>query len=196
MQNSTDTRLCGYDDCHLAVIFVRYRNLQCNLSHGGYRLRYRLLAAAAVLSLSTMAFSQTIYPIDRATILSSANFDFKVEFPKIVKRENVRILVNGRDFEEVFGKKATFIENEGRTNASSLILKDVSIGARTRLKRRLEVLPSPVTWDIFGTPDKPKAKNVIFFVADGFSVAHRTGARLMSKGNVEGKATGRPSQSG
>lgn len=156
-------------------------------------MRYRLLAAAAVLSLPTMAFSQTIYPIDRATILSSANFDFKVEFPKIVKRENVRILVNGRDFEEVFGKKATFIENEGGANASSLILKDVSIGQPGSYKIEASAggAPVAVTWDIFGTPDKPKAKNVIFLVADGFSVAHRTGARIMSKGNVEGKATGR-----
>ena len=48
-----------------------------------------------------------------------------------------------------------------------------------------------VTWDVYGTPDLPVAKNVIFMIADGLSVADRTTARLMSKGMTEGKANGR-----
>ena len=48
-----------------------------------------------------------------------------------------------------------------------------------------------VTWEVFATPAQPKVKNVIFFLGDGMSVGHRTGARLMSKGMTEGKANGR-----
>src|SRR5262249_41139194 len=36
-----------------------------------------------------------------------------------------------------------------------------------------------------------KAKNVILFVGDGLSPAHRTAARLLSKGITEGKAHGK-----
>ena len=39
-----------------------------------------------------------------------------------------------------------------------------------------------MNWEVYETPSAPKAKNVIFLVGDGLSVAHRTAARLMSKG--------------
>src|SRR5690606_39689207 len=48
-----------------------------------------------------------------------------------------------------------------------------------------------VTWEVYDTPDTPVARNVIFLIADGLSVAHRTAARIMSKGMTEGKANGR-----
>ncbi len=38
-----------------------------------------------------------------------------------------------------------------------------------------------ITWNVYGTPEQAKAKNVIFLIADGLSVAHRTAARIMSK---------------
>jgi alkaline phosphatase len=37
---------------------------------------------------------------------------------------------------------------------------------------------------------KAAAKNVIFLIADGLSIGHRTAARLMAKGNTEGKSNG------
>jgi len=40
-------------------------------------------------------------------------------------------------------------------------------------------------------PNERKAKNVILFVGDGLSPAHRTAARLLSKGIAEGKSLGR-----
>ena len=43
------------------------------------RLVLSLPLAAAVLMAP--AYSQTIYPIDRADILAGSRFDFKVEFP-------------------------------------------------------------------------------------------------------------------
>jgi len=43
--------------------------------------------------------------------------------------------------------------------------------------------------DVFGTPPR-RARNVILFVGDGLSVAHRTAARILSKGIAEGRYGG------
>ena len=48
---------------------------------------------------------------------------------------------------------------------------------------------SSVKWEVFN-PTQRKAKNVILFVGDGLSVAHRTAARILSKGISEGKYAG------
>ena len=67
-------------------------------------------------------------------------------------------------------------------------MRDVEI----RNPGRYEVLvKSPegemrATWDIYTTPDKPVAKNVIILLADGLSVGHRTAARILSKGVTNG----------
>ena len=46
-----------------------------------------------------------------------------------------------------------------------------------------------VTWEVFAT-GPAKAKNVILFIGDGMSVAHRTAARVLSKGLKEGRYGG------
>ena len=46
-----------------------------------------------------------------------------------------------------------------------------------------------VTWEVFDTAAR-KAKNVILFIGDGLSIAHRTAARILSKGLVEGRYGG------
>ncbi len=43
---------------------------------------------------------------------------------------------------------------------------------------------------MFDTNGGPKAKNVILFIGDGLSVAHRTAARILSKGLKEGRYGG------
>jgi alkaline phosphatase len=44
-----------------------------------------------------------------------------------------------------------------------------------------------VVWDAFATPEGRKAKNVILFIGDGLSMAHRTAAHILSKGITEGR---------
>jgi hypothetical protein len=46
-----------------------------------------------------------------------------------------------------------------------------------------------VTWEVFATPAR-RARNVILFIGDGLSVAHRTAARVLSKGLAEGRYGG------
>ncbi|WP_426231399.1 alkaline phosphatase [Pararhizobium sp. DWP3-4] len=160
-------------------------------------MRMLLSALAATTILAGAAQATTVYPLDRATILAGSPFDFKVEFKSAVKPEDVKITVNGQDYKTVLGKQAEFVaEEKGKDDkvlGSALIARDLVLpteGAYT-----IEVTAGSesksVTWDVYNTGETQKAKNIIFLLGDGLSVAHRTGARIMSKGMTEGKANGR-----
>lgn len=151
-----------------------------------------LLAATTILT-PAIAGATSIYPIDRATILTESPFDVKVEFDKIVAEADVRVTINGKPIAEVLGKDVTFVEKEDGIEASAIRLDAVNLsepGSYTIIAQAGDEEKS-VTWEVYGTPAEPTAQNVIFLVADGLSVAHRTAARIMSKGMTEGKANGR-----
>ena len=160
-------------------------------------MRKLLFALASATILSSAAHAATVYPLDRATILAGSPFDFKVEFDAVVKPEDVKVTVNGQDYEAVFGRQAEFVaEEKGKEDkvlGSALILRDLAINTAGAYK--IEVTAGSETksvgWDVYAAATEAKAKNVIFLIADGLSVAHRTGARIMSKGMSEGKANGR-----
>jgi alkaline phosphatase len=154
-----------------------------------------VLAAAAGIAIAMAASAgsaQTVYPIDRADILSGARFDFKVEFAGLADPSKISITLNGKDYAQVFGKAATFVEREAGKDQSALLLRDVSLsdagvynirvtdGSETRELR----------WNVYDTGPR-KAKNVILFIGDGMSPAHRVAARLLAKGIAEGKALGK-----
>ncbi|WP_210483427.1 alkaline phosphatase [Microvirga antarctica] len=152
-------------------------------------MRKSLLVLLSTALLSGTAFADTIYPLDRATILAGSPFDFKIEFDGVVKKDDVKVLVNGEDYKTVFGKDATFVEKEDGAQGSALIVRNVALSKPGAYK--VVAGNKSVAWDVFGTSATPKVKNVIFLLGDGLSVAHRTGARIMSKGVTEGKANGR-----
>ncbi|WP_044470763.1 alkaline phosphatase [Mannheimia massilioguelmaensis] len=138
--------------------------------------------------------ANTIYPLDRATMMVDGKFDFKVEFDEVIQPQQVSILINGKDFKDVLGsKQVEFIEKEDGNNVSALWLRNVSIQSAGNYKVQAKVndKTTEVNWTVYKTPDVAKAKNVIFFLGDGMSVAHRTGARILSKGIYEGKAKGK-----
>ncbi len=149
--------------------------------------------AVAPLLLPMAASALTVYPLDRATMLTGGKFDFKVEFDAQVKPEQVHIQINGKNYRDVWKQDGEFIANEDGLNASSLVIKDVSLP--TAGDYRINVSAGDdkgaVSWSIYQTPTTRQAKNVILFIGDGLSVAHRTGARVLSKGITEGKANGR-----
>jgi alkaline phosphatase len=146
----------------------------------------------SLLLSASAAHAQTIYPIDRAEILSGAHFDFKVEFPDKVDPAKLKVTVNGRDYADAFGRAATFVEREDGKDQSALLLRDVALtapgpvvveaGDGTRSRK--------VTWTVYDTGPR-KAKNVILFIGDGMSLSHRVAARLLSKGIAEGKSLGK-----
>lgn len=151
-----------------------------------------ILTATTVL-VPAVAGAATVYPLDRATILSASPFDLKVEFDGVVAGSDVSVTINDKPAAEVFGKEATFIEKEDGVEASAVRLEGVTIaepGTYTVVAKAGDE-EKTVTWEVYGTPAEPRAKNVIFLIADGLSVAHRTAARIMSRGMTEGKANGR-----
>lgn len=153
------------------------------------KLRYLLTLMASAFALNS--FAQTIYPIDRATMMVDGKFDFKVEFDEIVKPEQVKITINGKDFTKVLGSNnIEFVEKEDDEPVSAIWLRNVSIQepGKYQVTAQANGKSSKVNWTVYRTPDIAKAKNVIFFLGDGLSVAHRTGARILSKGVTEGKA--------
>lgn len=153
--------------------------------------------AATTMLAGTAHAGATIMPLDRATILAGSPFDFKIELDKVHAEGDIAVTVNGKPYAEVFGKPADFVaEEKGKDDAvlgSALILRDLVLAApgdyAVEVKAGDET--KSVTWTVFGTPEMPKAKNIIFFVGDGLSVAHRTAARIMSHGMHDGKADGR-----
>ncbi len=149
------------------------------------------VAALAVLSAAPV-MAQTIYPIDRAEILAGARFDFKVEFPGELDPSATKVTVNGEDYATVFGKPGEFIAREDNKPQSALLLRDVALtkaGGYT-ITASDGIATRSVDWTVYNTGPR-KAKNVILFIGDGMSPAHRIGARLLSKGIAGGKARAR-----
>lgn len=156
-------------------------------------MRKLLAALAATTLLTGAAAAATVYPVDRATILAGSPFDFKVEFTGVVKPEDVKVIINGQHYKNVLGKDLAFVEKEEKADASAVILRDVVIAEPGiyAVEATAGAETKKVVWDVYDTAATPKAKNIIFLLGDGLSVAHRTGARIMSKGVTEGKANGK-----
>lgn len=159
------------------------------------RMLFAVLAATTMLSGAARA--ATVYPLDRATILAGSPFDFKVEFSGVVPSDAVKITVNGKDGLAALGGAAAFVGEEkdtaGKTLGSALIVRGakIAVPGRYTLVAKAGGETRSVIWEVYGTAARPKARNVIFLLGDGLSVAHRTAARIMSKGMTEGKADGR-----
>ncbi len=164
---------------------------------------FRMATFALALSSATMlvpvAFAAdavtAVYPIDRATLLSGGKFDFKVEFPGKVDESAIKVKIGDKELKDVFKEKVTYIADENNSGGSTIEIKGVSIEVPGIYPITVEgkgadgtAYTRTVTWDVFGTGAKPKAKNIIFILGDGMTVSMRTGARIMSRGNTEGKA--------
>ena len=101
-------------------------------------------------------------------------------------------LINGQDAKAVLGAKPEFIAKEKGADASALLLRGASIKpGQYKVTVESPTGKASANWDVYGTPDKPVAKNVILLIADGLSMGHRTSARLMSKGVTNGMYNGK-----
>jgi len=92
--------------------------------HAGIMLGAILLVAAA-----GVARSQTIYPVNRAEILSGSKFDLKVEFPGAPPASAISVTINGADAATVIGKSATVIEREDGGTYSAFWIRDAALAA-------------------------------------------------------------------
>ncbi len=153
----------------------------------------RSLITAAFVSVSaSCAAAQTIYPLDRAEILVGSKFDLKVEFPGAPDLKDLRVTINGEDAAKALGAEPKLIEREEGNDLVAFWMRNVALPKAGKIT--VEAIAgnqkSIVTWEAFDTPKGRVAKNVILFVGDGLSVAHRTAARMLSKGIVEGRYGG------
>jgi alkaline phosphatase len=149
------------------------------------------IAAAFICSTaSPTAWAQTIYPLTRAEILAGSKFDFKVEVPAVIAPQQIRVTVNGADATKAFGKEPT-IESPEDARRTDYWIRDVSISKPGSYEVTATVgeQSKTVKWEVFGT-GKRRARNVILFIGDGLSVAHRTAARMLAKGIAEGRYGG------
>jgi alkaline phosphatase len=144
------------------------------------------LIAAAMLASVAPAKAQTIYPLNRAEILEGSRFDFKVEFPNAPASADVKVTINGKPVNEAFGREAQFVQSEEGQKHSALWLRGAQLPAGQYVIEATQGSErATVNWTVYATPER-KAKNVILFVGDGMSVAHRTAARILSKGWEQG----------
>lgn len=151
-----------------------------------------MLGCLLVGLASHHADAQTIYPLHRAEILAGSRFDFKVEWPQSPPAASVSVTINGTPVPELLGSEATFVENEEGQGHSATWVRDARIDKPGKyvVTATSGSQTATVTWDVFATPERPVAKNVILFIGDGMSIAHRTAARMLSKGISEGRYGG------
>ena len=152
-----------------------------------------LVAVLCATVFSSICAAQTIFPLTRADILAGSKFDFKVEFDGVVDPAQVKVTVNAQDYSKVLGKSAELIAREDGKEVSSLLLRDASISKPGQYVVAASDGKSSatVTWTVYATPAKRAARNVILFVGDGFSIGHRTAARILSRSIEGGKYTGK-----
>ena len=124
-------------------------------------------------------------------ILAGARFDLKVEFPGAPAQSAVRVTINGADAAETTGKSASFVEREDDSDHSAYWIRNAALAkpGKYTVEATAGDKTARVTWEVFEAAT-PKAKNVILFIGDGLSVAHRTAARILSKGLVQGRYGG------
>ncbi len=155
-------------------------------------IKHFAAASLMVLASASPIAAQTIYPIDSAAILAGARFDFKVEFADRVDPAKLKVTVNGEDFAAAFGQSGTFVEREEGKDQSALTLRGVTLAKPGNVTVEVSdgTRKRSVAWTVYDTGPR-KAKNVILFIGDGMSPAHRAAARLLSKGIAEGKSLGK-----
>jgi len=152
-----------------------------------------ILLVALTLVSSSSIWALEVYPLNDARILAGSNFDFKVEFDGIINQADAKITINRKDYKGVLNGQVEFIAEESGAKASALFVRknflktpgsyEVTVQAGKESKT--------VRWEIFAAARKAQAKNVIFLIADGLSIGHRTAARILSEGVSEGKANGK-----
>ena len=151
------------------------------------------LSFACLLAVlwATPASAQTIYPLDRAEILAGSRFDLKVELPGDVPPETMTLTINGAPAAGVLKLQLEVHRNEEGQGHTAYWLRGatLTVPGTYRIEAIAGEARAEVRWEVFNTP-KPVAKNVILFVADGMSNAHRVAARMLSKGIRQGRYGG------
>src|SRR5258708_20602272 len=110
-------------------------------------------AATLFLIATGTTGAQTIYPLNRAEILSGSRFDLKVEFPGAPPAAAMRVTINGADAASVIGKGPSVIEREDGGDYSAFWIRDAALTAPGKyvVEATADGRTAKVTWDVFDT---------------------------------------------
>lgn len=148
--------------------------------------------AAFVLIAGPAWAALRIMPPDGTTLAAGQRFDVLVEAKadRTSPPAEIRVFLDGRPLTargaaprgEDRGARRFLHRGLEITNPGEHVLAAESGG------RRAEVRLSVGAWQAAGAPRAPRAKNVILLLGDGMGAAHRTAARVVSRGYANGKA--------
>ena len=154
-------------------------------------MRHWLTALCLAAAGIGPAAAQTIYPLDGAEILAGSRFDLKVELPGTPDAAAVSVTLNSTPAGEVVKGTPELVANEDGSGHTAYWIRDAVLttpGPYT-VEVRIGEARTQARWSVFNTPPA-KARNVILFVGDGLSNAHRVAARMLSKGIAHGRYGG------
>lgn len=157
-----------------------------------------LISLIAATSAVDAATSIRIMPPDGGVLATGQLVDIRVEATSDgnTAPAGLRVWVNGRDVtprndpQADAGAPANSVNFLWRayrqTRPGALVIRaETGDGASAEVHLRVEA------WEGTRTDAAPRARNVILLLGDGMGAAHRTAARLVSKGVHNGKAGGR-----
>jgi len=155
------------------------------------------LAVAAASHAAQAATHIRVMPPDRAVLPAGQRFDLRIEATSdgTTRPEQLVVRVNGED---ITTRNAGDANKGAPPNSANFLIRgypiprpgtllvEVETGDGTRAEARFTVenWNSPVR-------GAARAKNIIFLLGDGMGAAHRTAARILSRGLRDGKARGR-----
>jgi alkaline phosphatase len=116
----------------------------------------------------------------------------KVEFPGKSVPSDIKVTINGADAAKVLKREPTIDPDEDNLGHTAYWIRGVQVPKTGRyvVEATDGRSRAHVEWEAFSTPYGRVAKNVILLIGDGMSMAHRTAARMLSKGIREGKYGG------
>jgi alkaline phosphatase len=141
--------------------------------------------------------SLRIMPPHGAVFAAGQRFDLRVEASSDTgpRPQGLRVFVNGRD---VTARNAPQAGEAAPANATTFLLRGFSVAAPGPVVIRAITSDGAVAEVRFtveawagAQAGLPRAKNIILLLGDGMGAAHRTAARIVSRGVANGKAAGR-----
>lgn len=156
-----------------------------------------LMSLLLVPAATSAAPRVRIMPPDGGVLAAGQRVDIRVEaMPDAgAERPTLRVWVNGNDVSTMNApdadagappNSANFLwRGYTQDEAGPLVIRAEAGGATAESHLRVEAWTGP------RPPGTPRARNVILFLGDGMGAAHRTAARLISRGLHNGKAAGR-----
>lgn len=138
-----------------------------------------------------------ILPIDRATFLPGAKFDLRIEVHADAMPKDFAATINGKDAEKFLGAAGKaeswkYGPENAQKPAQAMTWRAVSLqeaGAYT-VSVTAGGTTKTVHWEVSAPTKSAGAKNVILMIGDGMTVSMLTAARLVSRGNSQGKYNG------